>query len=71
MQNDKQPRDYSEFYLKAKKQFRYISEAVNNKRYDEAEKHAMSALVEMKMVFNSLQLLKERERKLWRDDGQV
>ena len=37
--NDFQPRDYSEFYLKAKKQFRYISEAVNKKRYAMKQKN--------------------------------
>lgn len=72
MQNSKQPRDYSEFYLKAEKEFRFISEAVNNKQYDEAEKHAMNALVEMKMLFNSLQLLREKEKQLWgKNYGQI
>jgi hypothetical protein len=57
--------DYSQFYLEAKKQFKSVEEAVNNKDYSKAEKHAMNAMVEMKLLWNSLQMLKDKNRELW------
>jgi hypothetical protein len=57
--------DYSQFYLEAKKQFKSVEEAVNNKDYSTAEKHAMNAMVEMKLLWNSLQMLKDKDRELW------
>ena len=61
--------DYSQFYLEAKKQFKEVEEAVNNKDYSTAEKHAMNAMVEMKLLWNSLQMLKEKSRELWSDNA--
>ena len=57
--------DYSQFYLEAKKQFKEVEECVNKKDYFQAEKHAMNAMVEMKLLWNSLQMLKEKDRELW------
>ena len=57
--------DYSQFYLEAKKQFKAVEDAVNRKDYFTAEKHAMNAMVEMKLLWNSLQMLKEKNRELW------
>ena len=57
--------DYSQFYLEAKKQFKAVEDAVNKKDYSTAEKHAMNAMVEMKLLWNSLQMLKEKNRELW------
>lgn len=61
--------DYSQFYLEAKKQFKAVEDAVNKKDYSTAEKHAMNAMVEMKLLWNSLQMLKEKSRELWSDNA--
>jgi len=61
--------DYSQFYLEAKKQFKAVEECVNKKDYSTAEKHAMNAMVEMKLLWNSLQMLKEKSRELWSDNA--
>jgi len=61
--------DYSQFYLEAKKQFKAVEESVNKKDYSTAEKHAMNAMVEMKLLWNSLQMLKEKSRELWSDNA--
>lgn len=61
--------DYSQFYLEAKKQFKAVEESVNKKDYFTAEKHAMNAMVEMKLLWNSLQMLKEKDKNLWSDNA--
>ena len=61
--------DYSQFYLEAKKQFKAVEDAVNKKDYSTAEKHAMNAMVEMKLLWNSLQMLKEKDKNLWSDNA--
>lgn len=69
MQSNDYKVDYVEFHIKAQKEFRAVSEAVNKKDYAMAEKHAMNAMVEMKLMWNSLQILKEQDHKLWRKNG--
>ena len=65
MSNKKYDVDYSQFYLDARKVFEAIPEAVNNKNYEEAEKCALAAMVEIKLVWHSLQLLREKNEVLW------
>ena len=65
MQNNNYDVDYSQFYLDAKKAFEAIPEAVNNKNYAEAEQCALDAMVEIKLVWHSLQLLREKNEALW------
>ena len=65
MQNNNYDVDYSQFYLDAKKAFEAIPEAVNNKNYAEAEQCALDAMVEIKLVWHSLQLLREKNEVLW------
>lgn len=65
MSNKKYDVDYSQFYLDARKAFEAIPEEVNNKNYEEAEKCALAAMVEIKLVWHSLQLLREKNEVLW------
>ena len=65
IQNNNYDVDYSQFYLDAKKAFEAIPEAVNNKNYAEAEQCALDAMVEIKLVWHSLQLLREKNEVLW------
>jgi hypothetical protein len=65
IQNNNYDVDYSQFYLDAKKACEAIPEAVNNKNYAEAEQCALDAMVEIKLVWHSLQLLREKNEVLW------
>jgi len=69
MQSNNYHVDYSEFYLKAQKEFKNIEKAVNKKDYQQAEKHALTAMVEMKLLWNSLQILKDKHKELWKNAG--
>ena len=70
MKSEEKDVDYAEFYLKAQKEFKLIADCVNKREYFQAEKHAMNAMVDMKMLWNSLIILKEKHLKLWRDNEQ-
>jgi len=70
MKSEEKDVDYAEFYLKAQKEFKQIADCVNKREYFQAEKHAMNAMVDMKMLWNSLIILKEKHLKLWRNNEQ-
>lgn len=65
MQNNNYDVDYSQFYLAAEKSFLAIPEEVNNKNYEKAEQHALDTIVELKLIWHSLQLLREKNEVLW------
>ena len=55
--------DYSHFYLEADKNLNAILEDMNKRNYEDAEHHAVTAIVEMKLMLKSIQILREKEQR--------